>query len=195
MSLINVMQCKLTNDECRRTVKYKHVGQNLYELCSSSNYSPIGKVIDFAIKSWFDEYHEIHHLSEEHFVDDSGLEKSGRFLQVVKANADRIGCSAIEYRDVRNHHCTVIGCNYNAGSIVDIPTYEIGPTASRCKTGTNPTYPGLCSENEDYTKHEYADVFFTNDSPVVVEWLKNRKRIDTGGTVVKYIQQLDEVNK
>lgn len=193
MSLTNIMQCKMVADQCRRTANYKEVGQNLYELCSSSNYSPIGRVIDFAIKSWFDEYHEISHLSEEHFVEDSGLAKSGRFLQVVKSNADRIGCSAIQYRDTRSHHCTVIGCNYNAGSIVDVPTYEIGPTASRCKTGTNPKYSGLCSENEDYSKHEYADVFFTNDSPVVVEWLKNRKRLNTGGEIVRYSQKDDQL--
>lgn len=186
MSLTNAMKCKMTNDKCHRTAKYKQVGQNLYELCSSSNYSPIDKVVEFAIKSWFDEYHEISDLSEEHFVDNSSLAKSGRFLQVVKGNADRIGCSAVEYLDDRNYRCTVIGCNYNAGSIVDVPTYEIGPTASRCKTGVNPKYQGLCSEFEDYTKHEYAEIFFTNQSPVVAAWLKTRKLIDTGGSIVRY---------
>lgn len=29
--------------------------------------------------------------------------------------------------------------------------YESGPTASECKSGTNPDYPGLCSINEDYS--------------------------------------------
>lgn len=193
MSLTNAMKCKMTEDKCHRTAKYKQVGQNLYEICSSSNYSPIDKVIDFAIKSWFDEYHEISDLSEEHFVDDSSLAKSGRFLQVVKSNADRIGCSAIEYHDVRNYRCTVIGCNYNAGSIVNVPTYEIGPTASRCVTGENPKYTGLCSEYEDYTKHEYAETFFTNQSPNVQLWVKNRKRINTGGSVVNYNIQDDKL--
>lgn len=182
----------MAQDKCHRTSKYKQVGQNVYELCSSSNYSPIVKVIEFAIKSWFDEYHEISDLSEEHFVDDSALAKSGRFLQVVKSNADRIGCSAIEYLDERNYRCTVIGCNYNAGSIVDVPTYEIGPTASRCSTGVNPKFKGLCSPYEDYTKHEYAEIFFTNRSPAVVSWVKNRKRIDTGGSIVNYNHKNDK---
>lgn len=30
--------------------------------------------------------------------------------------------------------------------------YESGPPGSKCKTGTNPDYPGLCSVDEDYTE-------------------------------------------
>lgn len=30
------------------------------------------------------------------------------------------------------------------------PVYDIGATASKCTTGTNPDYPALCSENEKY---------------------------------------------
>lgn len=186
MSLTNAMQCKMAKDECRRTANYKQVGQNLYELCSSSNYLPIDKAIDIAVSSWFDEYHKITNLTEEHYVDENVLAKSGQFLQVIKSNADRIGCSAIQYLDEKNYRCTVIGCNYNAESIVGVPTYEIGPTASKCSTGTNPNYSGLCSENEDYSKHEYANIFFINTSPIIDEWLQKRKRIETGGRIVNF---------
>lgn len=30
--------------------------------------------------------------------------------------------------------------------------YEAGPAASKCKTGTNPDFPQLCSVDEDYTE-------------------------------------------
>lgn len=30
--------------------------------------------------------------------------------------------------------------------------YQSGPTASKCKTGTNPDYPALCSVDEDYSE-------------------------------------------
>lgn len=30
--------------------------------------------------------------------------------------------------------------------------YEAGPAASKCKTGTNPDYPSLCSVDEDYSE-------------------------------------------
>lgn len=186
MSLTNVMQCKLTRERCRRTANYKHVGQNFYEVCSSAKSSPISRAFDLAIRSWVDEHNRISELSEEHFVDWSALKNTGRFLQLVKSNADRVGCSAIEYRDVRNYRCTIIECFYNARSIANVPTYEIGPAASRCETGANPKFNGLCSENEDYSKHEYADVFFTNKSPVVAEWLKNGKQICTGGMMVQF---------
>lgn len=187
MSLTNAMQCKMVKDECRRTAKYKQVGQNLYELCSSANYLPINIAIDFAVKSWYEENQQITNLSEEHNVDEDTLAKSGQFLQVVKSNADRIGCSIVQYLDVKNYRCTSISCNYNAESIVGVPTYEIGPTASRCSTGTNSNYTSLCSEDENYLKHEYADTYFTNTSPIVAEWLKKNKRLDTGGKI-KYVK-------
>lgn len=187
MSLTNAMQCRLVKDKCHRTAAYKNVGQNVFELCSSNDYSPTNIAIDIAIRSWFDEHHQINDLSEQHFVEIDGLAKSGQFLQVIKSNADRIGCSIVEYLDTRNYRCVVIGCNYNAGSIVDVPTYEIGPTASLCKTGTNPKYRSLCSRNEDYTKHQYADIFFTDaTSPVIVEWVKRNKQISLGGKTLIY---------
>lgn len=187
MSLTNAMQCKLGRDKCHRTAAYKLVGQNVYELCSSSNYSPIKVVIDIAIRSWFDEYHELLNLAEDQlYVETSPLDKSGQFLQVIKSSADRIGCSAIEYLNARDYRCTVVGCNYNVENIIDVPTYEIGPTASQCLTGANPEYPGLCSRSEDYTKHEYADTFYTDVAPVITEWVKRDKKIDVGGKILIY---------
>lgn len=41
-------------------------------------------------------------------------------------------------------------CDYSVSNIDGDPVYVPGPTASQCKTGTNPKYPGLCSENEEY---------------------------------------------
>lgn len=133
MSLINAMQCKMSKDECIRTSKFKHVGQNLYELCSSSNYSPTELVIDWAIRSWFDAHHTLSNLDDIKKVSEAGLETSEQFLQMVKSNANRIGCSAVKYLDSRKYRCTLVGCNYNVGNVIGYPTYEMGKKTERLK--------------------------------------------------------------
>lgn len=126
MSLLNVMQCKMSKDECRRTAKYNHVGQNLYELCSSSNYSPTELVIDWAIKSWFDAHYVMPNADELKNLTVAGIETSGDFLQIVKSNANRIGCSVVKYLDPKNYRCSLIGCNYSVGNVIGYSTYEMG---------------------------------------------------------------------
>lgn len=41
-------------------------------------------------------------------------------------------------------------CDYAVTNIFEYPVYDEGATASKCKTGTNPKYPALCSESEKY---------------------------------------------
>lgn len=36
----------------------------------------------------------------------------------------------------------LIACNYAITNMKDNPIYAVGDTASDCKTGTNPKYPG-----------------------------------------------------
>lgn len=57
-------------------------------------------------------------MGQEHFVDNDAIEKSGPFLQIIKNNTDRIGCSIVTYFDLRNYTCTLFGCNYNVGNFV-----------------------------------------------------------------------------
>lgn len=126
MSLVNSLQCRKAKDECRRTSKYKKVGQNMYELCSSSNYSPPELVIDWAIRSWFDAHNAV--SAEEDLTNTSfgAMDEGEDFLQLVKSNSDRIGCSVVKYRDARKYRCTLVGCNYNTGAMAGQPTYAIG---------------------------------------------------------------------
>lgn len=181
MSLTNVMQCKMAKDQCHRTANYKRPGQNLYETCASSSYVDTDDTIGMAIKSWYDQHNRLSEIYQEHSVDNEIIAKSGSYLQIIKNNADRIGCSIIKYLDPRDYTCTLFGCNYNAGNVVGIPTYNVGPSASLCTTGPNTAFPGLCSVNEDFTKHALAEIFFKNESPVVAEWIKRGKYIVTGG--------------
>lgn len=61
-----------------------------------------------------------------------------------------------------------------------------GEKASQCTTGTNPKYQGLCSEDEDYNKHADADTYFANESPIVTEWLKSEKNVDSSDETISY---------
>lgn len=49
-----------------------------------------------------------------------------------------------------DHYQTYYVCDYAVTNIYERSIYDQGPTASKCKTGTNPKYPALCSESEKY---------------------------------------------
>lgn len=187
MSLTTAVQCRAAHDECVRTAAYKHGGQNVYEKCYKPNELPYrNDIIKYGVRSWINEYVNISDISIEHFVDSDAIAQFGRYLQIVKYNADRIGCSMVQYSNSEDLICSLLVCNYNVGNMIDNPTYEVGPIASKCSTGINKHFPGLCSEKEDFTTHKYAEVFFKNESPVVAEWVKRNKRINPGGLTILY---------
>lgn len=183
MSLQNAMQCQVSNDECRRTARYKVVGQNLHQYCSNPA-TPIDDVIWQGVNNWFDQYVNIKSLDEVHRLGSTRAPKSIlSFTQMVQSKANRIGCSVIQHRDNRNQNCVLIGCNYNVGNLVGYPLYKIGPNGSQCRRGINPRYPGLCSPEENYETHDFADVFFNHTawpSPVAEQWVRSGRRLDTG---------------
>lgn len=58
-----------------------------------------------------------------------------------------VGCAVSQFS--LNDKTNYLVCNYSFQNIVGNPTYSTGPTGSQCTTGTNPSYPGLCSVNEE----------------------------------------------
>lgn len=186
------MQCKMAHDKCRNTAKYKFAGQNLYYSCSNPNNQYASKSIAHAVNEsmelWYDEYKDVPNISEVRSFDSSGATKKiGHFTQLVFSLADRVGCSVVKYNDEKDWNCVLVACNYNVGNVVGDPLYNIGAPASQCKTGRNSKYPGLCSENENVTEHEYGEFYFdqnASSSPVVAQWLKNGKQLDLGGSIL-----------
>lgn len=49
----------------------------------------------------------------------------------------------------------MLTCDYSLGNVPHAKVYVAGPAASGCKTGTNPQYPGLCTENETWESYYY----------------------------------------
>lgn len=78
----------------------------------------------------------------------------GHFTQVVRDKAHAIGCASSKYlKEFENKewNATLLVCNYSHNNpLIGDKVYVAGPTASACRTGTNPNYPGLCSELEQY---------------------------------------------
>lgn len=183
MSLRNGLSCKMEHDECRRTEKYKTAGQNLALAGSKPNFRPIKEAIKGAVKGWYDEFKDVESVKEVEELGSSGSDfsKIGHWNQLVQAYADRIGCSIVQFTDQNGWKQTLIGCNYSAGNLMGSPMFTFGAPASLCKMGKNRKYPGLCSESEDYSKHENGKWYFDNNaskSPVVKAWLKNGKRLN-----------------
>lgn len=66
-----------------------------------------------------------------------------------------VGCSISKYQDAGNNRNLLMCCNYASANLVGFSSYKTGPTASRCKKGTNPVYPGLCHESEVVNPNMY----------------------------------------
>lgn len=74
--------------------------------------------------------------------------------QVVWASTTHVGCAASTGKTHDAQHdwnATWFACDFSYGNMVDSPVYEAGPAASKCKTGENPNYKGLCNIGETYT--------------------------------------------
>lgn len=74
----------------------------------------------------------------------------GHFTQVVRDNADRIGCYISQFNWPGKGYTNYLVCDYSNTNNICLAVYETGAPGSKCKTGTNPKYPALCSESEEY---------------------------------------------
>lgn len=177
MSLSNALKCQLAHDSCRDTARYKMAGQNIGVACRSRALSTKEEIHNL-IQSWYDEYKIVTNLEEVKRLGNTQTRGIGHWTQVVQSKVNRIGCSAIKFT---RSNCIVIGCNYNAGNLRGFPIFTFGAPASRCETGVNPHYPGLCNANEDFLQHDNGKIYFRKDapeSPVVKQWLKNGKKLN-----------------
>lgn len=77
----------------------------------------------------------------------------GHFTTMISDDVYAVGCAAVQFDTVINNvdfTSTYYVCDYSRASVYGWPVYKAGPTASECKTGTNPKFPALCSVNENY---------------------------------------------
>lgn len=59
-----------------------------------------------------------------------------------------VGCAVAKYTQ-HLWNTILITCNYSSANILGYKIYSIRQTASKCETGKNAIYPGLCNELEN----------------------------------------------
>ncbi|XP_065579922.1 venom allergen 3 homolog isoform X2 [Artemia franciscana] len=136
-------QCRFEHD-VNRDVKRYGVGQNLgIRFSSRSEKANWEAVID----SWYNEV-EFANRRLVQQLSSSNLSRVGHYTQMVAANTEAIGCSAVTYEDPRGRFQNTIlfVCNYGPlGNFIGRPLYKIGEPCSACPSGTKCVAGGLCA--------------------------------------------------
>ncbi|XP_041781124.1 antigen 5 like allergen Cul n 1-like [Anopheles merus] len=147
---INVRSCRFEHDECRSTYQYLHAGQNL---AVGSYYleTDIFEIIHNLTGLWHREYLDTTQEVLDKYTTDYNA-TIGHYTQMVSDRTTAIGCGVVIYPKKMEDFVfkmVLYACNYAITSIVHQPIYRKGEPASRCRTGTNPDYAGLCSWEEN----------------------------------------------
>lgn len=67
---------------------------------------------------------------------------------MVQEKAAKIGCAMATYYEGEWLNF-LLACNYNYTNVLGTPVYQSGPKCSKCETGCNSKYDGLCSTQEN----------------------------------------------
>ncbi|XP_063695778.1 antigen 5 like allergen Cul n 1-like isoform X2 [Culicoides brevitarsis] len=139
LAQINANQCKFGHDECRSTKNFPFAGQNI---AWSRNARSHEAAIERAIDSWWQEFNVTSQSDIDAFQ--PGQHIIGHFTAMAQDRSNRVGCAASFYNKAERY----VVCNYGYSNFQGEKVYESGTTASGCTTGTNPTFPNLCSTQE-----------------------------------------------
>uniref|UniRef100_U5EZT9 Venom allergen-1 n=1 Tax=Corethrella appendiculata TaxID=1370023 RepID=U5EZT9_9DIPT len=153
LSELNVKTCIYGHDPCRNTAKYKLVGQNIAaNSFFGMDFSPLDTITEL-ITSWCGEYEN----ANQQFVDNyPGLgfdppRDIGHFAQIASDRTVSMACAMVQYTQNEGGQDWVhqnFVCDYSSSHVRQKPVYEKGPTCTKCITGCNPVYPGLCNIGE-----------------------------------------------
>lgn len=154
---MNVRRCILHTHDCHNTDEMKYSGQNINtaQTTSAGDYENSDEFIKGSIESaWYGEKK----LASQDVIDlpetsGKNLKSIAHFMQLTQDNANEVGCALINLPQNGNKF-TVFTCNYSLASVSNFPIYAVGPAASKCKTGNNPQFPGLCSINESVNPND-----------------------------------------
>lgn len=71
----------------------------------------------------------------------------GHFTAMIQDRTSRVGCALASHK-VHPFTYLQFACNYNFNNILTEPVYKFGSVGSKCLTGMNSNYQGLCGDNE-----------------------------------------------
>ncbi|XP_055299403.1 antigen 5 like allergen Cul n 1-like [Sitodiplosis mosellana] len=157
---MNVRSCVYGHDGCHNTAKYSMSGQSIAMIMTNVDWDRVittSRLAEIAM-GWFNEYKNgeshgwmdmINQIKASDF--DSSKPVVGHFTAWVQDRTDAIGCAAVfttTNNNGKDWGALILTCNYAFINLLGSHVYVAGTTASNCTTGTDATYPDLCSENE-----------------------------------------------
>lgn len=176
ISLANVLQCDFhVSSDCIKTKRYPFPEQMYFARIEDRS---IECNIDESIVAWFDghasvkNFDLIRSFSSSFAVDDVSSCSFDTFAQMIWSNVFAVGCAIVKNQG-KNSNLVHITCTYDKGPANSSSVYEYGEMGSKCDTGMNPKYPGLCNLNE--FKANVSDT----EAPPVTKWMQNGKNVET----------------
>ncbi|XP_065095031.1 antigen 5 like allergen Cul n 1-like [Ochlerotatus camptorhynchus] len=152
IAAVNARSCVFGHDKCRNTATMKYVGQNI----AMSSYSGMSftdeQLITGFVNNWFKENKDATALQMASYPANYKGPTIGHFTQVVSDRSSKVGCSLVSYIEDGFVNQLFV-CNYGLTNIVKQPVYVAGTACSKCTTGCNTAYPGLCSAAEPITNN------------------------------------------
>ncbi|KAF5308252.1 hypothetical protein FQR65_LT06245 [Abscondita terminalis] len=147
------------HDKCRRTKKFKSVGQNMYALEASDSFNfNDDKWIKEAINQWYIEITDTNTNDIDKFQQSDRL--IGHFTQMVWAETTHIGCGRTIFGSGPSTKMSIY-CNYGTGgNVLNRGVYARGPPCSQCGSAKcNNQYKGLCGDVEDLKNDKWVPPF------------------------------------
>ena len=62
--------------------------------------------------------------------------------------AKKVGCAVSKYRSAGIQYFYFV-CNYSFGNVLMVSVYSTGPSGSKCKSGRDTVYKGVCIVEEN----------------------------------------------
>lgn len=144
----NVRRCDNEHDKCRNTPKYPSAGQNIATFSFQGSKQSNDKIIQDFVNDWFSEYANARPKHMDAYPEEYSGKDIGHFTQIVADRATAVGCAMVRFKDGEGWTTQNIVCNYAITNIEKQPVYVTGKACSKCTTGCNPLYPGLCKPEE-----------------------------------------------
>ncbi|KAL1378920.1 hypothetical protein pipiens_015272 [Culex pipiens pipiens] len=149
MAAANARRCQNEHDACHNTKKYPTSGQNLATQSFEGKKIPDDTVlIKGFINDWFSEHRYADPALVARYPENYDGPDVGHFTQLVRDRCTAVGCAMVRFKDASKWTTQYMVCNYAITQLENKPVYVAGAACSKCTTGCNSKYPGLCSVEE-----------------------------------------------
>ncbi|XP_067635244.1 venom allergen-1-like [Eurosta solidaginis] len=156
LAALNVKQCQMNHDACHNTESFLYSGQNLawFGFTGTGDNS---KLAEQSVDLWYGEIKDtaVSHVAK--YPNGYSGPTIGHFTVLAADKNTHVGCAVANYIEKgQTYNSFLMACNYATTNMVNFPIYESCATpASKCTTGTNPSYKNLCSTKESYSVNKW----------------------------------------